>query len=241
MGMPIYRPRELRRCLVAQSTMRANAIVIVPPSFRHGLCFIERQEPMLVQALDTKSTIERLDERIIRGLPWPAEVELHAVEVRPQIQAPRDDSHGYGYPLTSAAGIAARRPADRTRSPCSSSHSFARSAVVPRGPGRSSSDVAFAARFPGLLHNTADIRTSCSRAILPDAGAPKDADTHSAPDWPPGLEVAHEAWPADYACSGNGWSFGKTREHGRYGAQLAGTPPASPAPEHAAQRAPQFF
>jgi hypothetical protein len=38
---------------------------------------------MLVQALDTKSTIERLDDRIIRGLSWPAEVELHAVEVRP--------------------------------------------------------------------------------------------------------------------------------------------------------------
>jgi hypothetical protein len=38
---------------------------------------------MLVQALDTKPTIERLDERIICGLSWPAEVELHAVEVRP--------------------------------------------------------------------------------------------------------------------------------------------------------------
>ena len=83
MGMPIYRPRELRRCLVAQSTMRTNAIVIVSPSFCHGPYFIERQEPMLVQALDTKPTIERLDERIICGLSWPAEVELHAVEGGP--------------------------------------------------------------------------------------------------------------------------------------------------------------
>ena len=122
--MPSYPPREFERRLVAQSTMRTNATVIVPPSFCHGLCFIERKEPMLVQALDTKSTIERLDERIIRGLSWPAEVELHAVEVRPQIQAPRDDSHGSGYRLTSAAGIAVRPPADRTRSPCSNCHSF---------------------------------------------------------------------------------------------------------------------
>jgi hypothetical protein len=38
---------------------------------------------MLVQALDTKPTIERLDERIFRGLSWPAEVERYAVEVRP--------------------------------------------------------------------------------------------------------------------------------------------------------------
>jgi hypothetical protein len=71
--------------------MRASAIESVPPSFCHGLCFIERQEPMLVQALDTKPTIERLDERIICGLSWPSEVELHSVEVRPQIQAPLDD------------------------------------------------------------------------------------------------------------------------------------------------------
>ena len=72
--MPIYRPSELRRCSVAQSTMRADAIGIVSPSFCHGPCFIERQGPMLVQALDTKPTIERLDERMLRGLSWPAKL-----------------------------------------------------------------------------------------------------------------------------------------------------------------------
>jgi hypothetical protein len=46
---------------------------------------------VLVQALVTKPSIERLDHRIIRGLSRPAEVELHAIEVRPQIQAPRDE------------------------------------------------------------------------------------------------------------------------------------------------------
>ena len=72
--------------------MRTNAIVIVPPSFSHGPCFIERQEPVLVQTLVAKPTIERLNERIIRWLSWPAEVELHAARVRPQIQAPRAGS-----------------------------------------------------------------------------------------------------------------------------------------------------
>ena len=80
MGMSIYRPRELRRCLIAQSTMRTNAIVIVPPSFCHGPYFIERQEPMLVQALDTKPTIERLDERIICGLSWDERAGFYLAE-----------------------------------------------------------------------------------------------------------------------------------------------------------------
>ncbi len=89
--MPSYQPREFERRLVAQSTMRTNAIVIIPPSFCHGLCFIERQEPVLVQTLVAKPTIERLNERIIRWLSWPAEVELHAIEVRLQIQSPRNE------------------------------------------------------------------------------------------------------------------------------------------------------
>ena len=83
--MPSYPPRKFERRLVAQSTMRTNAFVIIPPSFCHGPCFIERQEPVLVQTLVAKPTIERLNERIIRWLSWPAEVELHAARVRPQI------------------------------------------------------------------------------------------------------------------------------------------------------------
>ena len=55
MGMPIYWPRELRRCSVAQSTMRTYPIVIVSPSFCHGPCFIERQGPMLDQEMGRTS------------------------------------------------------------------------------------------------------------------------------------------------------------------------------------------
>jgi hypothetical protein len=56
--MPIYRPRELRRRLVAQSTMWTDAIVVLPPRFCHGSGFVEPQEPMLVQALITKPAVE---------------------------------------------------------------------------------------------------------------------------------------------------------------------------------------
>jgi hypothetical protein len=46
---------------------------------------------VLVQALVTKPSVERLDHRIIRGFSRSAEVELHAVEVGPEIQTPRDE------------------------------------------------------------------------------------------------------------------------------------------------------
>jgi hypothetical protein len=58
MGMPIYRPRELRRRPVAQSTMWTDAIVVLPPRFCHGSGFVEPQEAMLVQALITKPAVE---------------------------------------------------------------------------------------------------------------------------------------------------------------------------------------
>ena len=91
MGMPIYPPRELERRPVPQRGMRTNPIVILPPGFCQPLGFVQRQEPVLIQALVTKPSIERLDHSIIRGLSRPAEVELHAVEGGSQIQAPRDE------------------------------------------------------------------------------------------------------------------------------------------------------
>jgi len=45
---------------------------------------------MLVQALVAKPAVEWFAHRVIRGLSWPAEVELHAGEGCPPIQAPRD-------------------------------------------------------------------------------------------------------------------------------------------------------
>ena len=89
--MPIYPPRELERRPVPQRGMRTHPIVILPPSLRQASCLVQRQEPVLVQALVTKPSVERLDHRIIRGLSRPAEVELHTVEVGPKIQAPRDE------------------------------------------------------------------------------------------------------------------------------------------------------
>jgi len=149
--------------------------------------------------------------------PRPAQHRLQSIANRPRWPG----SHGYDYALTSAAGIAAHRPADRTRSPRSSCHWHAEPSNELRGPERSSADVAFAAGFPGLLRNTAGRQASCSRAILPGARAPKAADNRTAPGWPPSLEAVREARPADYACSGKGWTFGKTRAPDRLDGRLS--------------------
>ena len=81
--MPIYPPRELERRPVPQRGMRTHSIVIVSPRFRQPCDVVQRQEPVLVQALVTKLPIERLDHRIVRRLSRSAEVELHTVEVGP--------------------------------------------------------------------------------------------------------------------------------------------------------------
>ena len=41
--MPSYRPREFERRLVAQSTMRTHAIVILSPRFCHGPRILKQQ------------------------------------------------------------------------------------------------------------------------------------------------------------------------------------------------------
>ena len=78
---------------------------------------------MLVQALDTKPTIERLVECIIRGLSWPAEVELGAVEGGPWIQAPRDEFWSV---------VAASRALWLVRTGCDSESSVNRASIATR-------------------------------------------------------------------------------------------------------------
>lgn len=48
-------------------------------------------EPILAQVLRPKLAVEGLDERVIRWLAKPAEVERDAAGVRPQIQDARDE------------------------------------------------------------------------------------------------------------------------------------------------------
>jgi hypothetical protein len=89
-------PRKLS-IFQAHSEVWQYEAVILPPVFDHLLGVFQRQEPVLVQALLPELPIELLDERIICGLSWPAEVELNAIEVGPPIQRLRDEFRSVVY------------------------------------------------------------------------------------------------------------------------------------------------
>ena len=59
-------------------------VVILSPEVDLLLGIRQAQEPVFIQALLTKPSVERLDIRIARS----TEVQLHAVEVSPPVQAP---------------------------------------------------------------------------------------------------------------------------------------------------------
>ena len=52
---------------------------------------LEREEPVDVQALIPKATVEGFDERIIRRFSGPREVQHHLVVVSPLVQRLRDE------------------------------------------------------------------------------------------------------------------------------------------------------
>lgn len=71
------RPGRPRRSRVGpQATQALNS----------ALCIDEREEPVLVQALVAKSAIERLDEGVVHRFPRAAELERHAMLMRPDIE-----------------------------------------------------------------------------------------------------------------------------------------------------------
>lgn len=63
-------------------------MVVVAPSLDDLPRLIERLEPMHVQALVPRRTVESIDVAVIRGLPRMAEGEVDLVVVRPQVQQP---------------------------------------------------------------------------------------------------------------------------------------------------------
>jgi len=65
-------------------------LVVVPTPILHLFaCVRKAHEPVSVQTLRPKATIERFDVRIIRGFSGPREVEGDATLVSPQIQIAR--------------------------------------------------------------------------------------------------------------------------------------------------------
>ena len=63
-------------------------IVVPPPPLDFLPSILQRQEPAFVQTLFTKPGVEGLDHSVVSRLAWPAEVQLHAVQVRPLVKTP---------------------------------------------------------------------------------------------------------------------------------------------------------
>lgn len=66
-------------------------VVVVPQKFDLLPGIFEAEKPVDVQAFIAEAAIERLDERIVGGLAWPAERELHSMLVRPLVQCFADE------------------------------------------------------------------------------------------------------------------------------------------------------
>jgi len=59
--------------------VRPLLIVFPPPGFNLALRFLQRQQPVLVEALIPKLAIEAFDQGILDRFPWLNKVEVHAV------------------------------------------------------------------------------------------------------------------------------------------------------------------
>src|SRR5215207_4980404 len=66
--------------------MRSRRVVGHPSALDGALCISERAEPVLIQALVPQPAVEGLDEGIVHGFPGTAELDLHAVLMRPRVE-----------------------------------------------------------------------------------------------------------------------------------------------------------
>lgn len=66
--------------------MGPDLIVVLPPSIDLHCGILQVQKPVLVEALQTKATVERFDQRIVGWLSGPGEVQDDPVRLSPQIQ-----------------------------------------------------------------------------------------------------------------------------------------------------------
>lgn len=66
-------------------------IVVPPKGIDLLLRVLERREPVHVQTVFAKPSVERLDHRVVRRLAPATEVEDHAVGIRPEIHRGTDE------------------------------------------------------------------------------------------------------------------------------------------------------
>src|SRR5271155_2197371 len=76
---------ELVGCPLPESPVRPTLVVLPAPSLYDLLGFRQRREPMGIQAFCSESSVERLHEGIVRGLPWTRKGDAHSVLIGPQV------------------------------------------------------------------------------------------------------------------------------------------------------------
>ncbi len=60
--------------------------IVLSPSLDSGARLRNRIEPVLIQAVLSQPTVERLDAGVVRWFPWPAELQLHVVPMCPGVK-----------------------------------------------------------------------------------------------------------------------------------------------------------
>ena len=58
--------------------MWSNSVVVIAPLLNRFLCFIDRSEPMLIQALISEFAIQAFDKGVLSGLAGLDKAKLHA-------------------------------------------------------------------------------------------------------------------------------------------------------------------
>lgn len=77
------------RRFVADRAMWANLVIVSTPSLAFLLRIVQAHEPVRRQALSPQLAVEGLDERVVRRLAGPREVERDSARVRPQVEIAR--------------------------------------------------------------------------------------------------------------------------------------------------------
>ncbi len=81
----VGRFQQIHRHPIVDGSMGPDLIVVLPPCIDLHCCILEVQKPVLIEALQTKTTVERFDKRIVGGLSRPGEVQDDPVRISPPI------------------------------------------------------------------------------------------------------------------------------------------------------------
>ena len=76
---------------LADAAVGSFLVVVSAPILHLQASVVKAHEPMSVQAFAAELAVERLDERIIRWLAGPREVEGHTIRVGPEIEIARHE------------------------------------------------------------------------------------------------------------------------------------------------------